>query len=89
MNQLSKKDIQILESMKSAAMEAVDTLKCKLEELAQTAQEYYDDRTEKWQESPKGESYYEWMYNLEEKQREVKTMVDEIIAIEFDDIKKP
>jgi hypothetical protein len=37
-----------------------------IEDLASSAREYYDGRSEKWQEGDKGVAYDEWVSKLEE-----------------------
>ena len=54
-----------VENALSAYNNTVTTLKGVYEEIASEAREYYDDRTEKWQEGEAGQAYSEWVNQLE------------------------
>jgi len=61
-----------MESLKTAVSDAVETynekvglLKGVYEEIGSEARDYYDERSEKWQEGDAGATYLEWVEALE------------------------
>ena len=46
--------------------EAKEEVRGILDDVANEAEEYYDDKSEKWQESERGEAYGEWRDKLRE-----------------------
>ncbi len=89
MKTISVKDLKELEAMKETAAKALEALKEKLEELANSAEEYYDDRSETWQESENGTFYREWVDTLEDRANDVDSLLDEVNNIDFEDIQSP
>lgn len=51
-------------------------LQVELEAMAEEAQEIYDNRTERWQESEKGEEYGEMISALEDAASSVQDAID-------------
>lgn len=89
MKSIPIKDLKDMENLKHKAIEILEALKNKLDELADRAEEYYDDRSEKWQESDNGTFYSEWYEAIREKAYEIENTLDEVTDIEFEDIQKP
>ena len=46
-----------------------------LEETAQDAQDYFDDKSESWQEGEKGEEYNTWISMLEDTKNNLDTAI--------------
>jgi DNA repair exonuclease SbcCD ATPase subunit len=70
-----------------AYKEAITDGRDVMEEIASEAENYYDDKSEKWQEGEKGEAYGEWRDRL----RELADEFDEpdCPELEFSDIECP
>lgn len=64
------------------AADVLQAIHDQLDDDRSEAQDYYDARTERWQESEKGEQYQEWLYRLED----VVNALDGVISAEKDDL---
>ncbi len=60
-NQTMQEAWEKIEEAVSSYNEAIAQASEFKEEVYSEAQEYYDERSEKWQESDKGQSYQEWI----------------------------
>lgn len=90
MRQITKKDLEKIEKLKAAAVASLETLKETLEEIANNAEEYYEERSEEWQESENGNNYYTWFEEIRSKAEfEVDGIIDEINEIDIESIQKP
>lgn len=90
MRQITNKDLKDIEKLKEAAVATLEALKEKLEELANNAEEYYEERSEDWQESDNGNNYYAWFEEIRSKAEfEVDGIIDEINEIDIESIQKP
>jgi len=89
MKNITKAGMQKLEALRTAAQEAMDALKIELEQLADQADEYYQDRSDKWQESENGQMYAEWSDAIREVSYAADSVINDIESIDFDEIKEP
>ncbi len=67
---LTKADLEHLGDIRSA----VEALTVRVEEM----QANWDDATERWQESERGEAVQEWLSQLEDQLREIGDLADEM-----------
>lgn len=61
MNRISKEDIQRLEDTRNAVNVAVSDWNSILDEIQSEAQSFYDDKSDRWRESDKGQAYQQWI----------------------------
>jgi len=89
MTRLTKEALTELENLKQTALEAIQDYADRLTELRDEAEEYSDNRSEKWQESEKADIYNDWVSDLENKEDEIKNVKSELEDIELDDVINP
>lgn len=89
MNKLSKAQKQNLEIMKDEAKQKLEDLRDYLTELKDEAEEVFYNRSEKWQESEKADSYQNWIDDIDDKSSEVDSIIDELDSLELDEIEQP
>ena len=54
-----------MKKLSANAINAIASAVVELESVRDDAQQYYDDRSEGWQDGDKGQSYSEWIEQLE------------------------
>jgi len=89
MKMINQGDEKKLEDLKEKASEALGILKERLEILLEKAEEYQDERSDRWQESEAGELYKEWTERIQDKIDEIDSIFDDVEGIEFDEILAP
>ncbi len=89
MKKISNKDQEKLDELKAKAWEALGQLNIMLKERAEYAQEWLDERSDKWLDSPKGRAYEEWIGDIEVKAEEVEKARDALDDIDFEYISAP
>ncbi len=71
MTQINKQVMGRIKALQ-AEMEEISTI---IEEIAQEAQDYYDDKSEGWQEGDKGQEYDAWISMLNDTKDDIDTSV--------------
>lgn len=61
--------------------ERIDDIRADIEMLHSDAQEYFDDRSERWQEGEKGQEYQSLLDSLEEAIGDAETLFDTVANI--------
>jgi hypothetical protein len=59
-------------------LSGLDDVKAFLEQLHEEKQEAYDNKSDKWQESEKGEAASDELYNIEEARDEAESLYDKV-----------
>lgn len=89
MKKISNHDIVELQNLKDEAIDNLRVVQDRISHLAEEAQNYYDERSEKWQESENGEAYSEWISNIEYKASSIEDIITDIENIDIEEIKQP
>jgi hypothetical protein len=84
MKKLPKATIKLIEEKCGELRGAGQALAEALQEAHDDAQEYFDDRSENWQEGERGEAYQEWIDSLDALRDTAEGIAD--IADELDDV---
>lgn len=86
MKKILQTDLEVLTKGKDTLSDAITAMKEVLEKTIDRAQEYFDERSEKWQESEKGNAYQSWIDAMEEKLEALDSIESDIDELEFEEI---
>ena len=86
MKKISKAGLEALTNGKDVLSDSIIVMKEKLGNEIDKANEYFDERSEKWQESEKGESYQSWIDAMQEKLDSLDSLENDIDELDFEEI---
>ena len=89
MNKLTKEQLKELNDLRETALESIQNLIDRMQELQDDAQDCFDNRSEQWQESEKADIYNDWIYDIEAKNDDIISIKDELEEVDFEEIERP
>lgn len=75
---------KLIETYNESTEQYIKTLLAQEEKLT----DYYDSRTEKWQESPRGVAYSDWLYDIKEAAPEVECVYEGDVPVNSIELKR-
>lgn len=89
MRKINNKHMKELQDLIESAKENLTAIIEQIEGFAETAQEYYDERSEAWHDSENGERYYGWIENLEEAGAQFASIIDDLDSVDILELEAP
>lgn len=79
-------ELDRLNELREGIEQALETIEEESSSLVGDMEEYYEDRSEKWQESETGEQYQEWVEAWSNISSELPDVPEEVSAYDFEDL---